>query len=134
MVARGRQPGVSAGGKSDGKDPWTAPADSDAATVGTRGALCPIWRLLDPNRYADLEQFREETLHYEEVAIAVNRLVAGGDLTAADKALFVKKSPHLKEHLDAMKSGVAGERDKLIAALLDELERVASCSATPALH
>ena len=87
--------------------------------LGPEGHFARL-RLLDPNRYADLEQFREETLHYEEVAIAVNRLVAGGDLTAADKALFVKKSPHLKEHLDAMKSGVAGERDKLIAALLDE--------------
>jgi ATP-dependent helicase HepA len=87
--------------------------------LGPEGHFARL-RLLDPNRYTDLDQFREETQHYGDVAEAVNRLVSGVDLTPEDEALFVKKSPHLQEHLLAMKSGVAGEREKLVAALLDE--------------
>ncbi|MCB1207852.1 MAG: RNA polymerase-associated protein RapA [Verrucomicrobiales bacterium] len=87
--------------------------------LGPEGHFARL-RLLDPNRYTDLDQFREETQHYGDVAEAVNRLVSGTDLTPEDEALFVKKSPHLREHLEAMKAGNEGEREKLVAALLDE--------------
>lgn len=87
--------------------------------LGPEGHFARL-RLLDPNRYADLGQFLTESEHYEEVARAMDRLASGKNLTAADEKLFVKKSPHLKEHLTAMKKGVEGEREKLIASLLDE--------------
>ncbi|MDZ4289665.1 MAG: RNA polymerase-associated protein RapA [Prosthecobacter sp.] len=87
--------------------------------LGPEGHFARL-RLLDPNRYADLGQFLAESEHYEEVARAMDRLASGKSLTAADEDLFVKKSPHLREHLAAMKSGGEGEREKLIASLLDE--------------
>lgn len=87
--------------------------------LGPEGHFARL-RLLDSNRYADLQQFLAESEHYEEVAKAMDRLASGKNLTAADEKLFVKKSPHLKEHLKAMKAGVEGEREKLISSLLDE--------------
>lgn len=87
--------------------------------LGPEGHFARL-RLLDPNRYADLGQFLEESKQYEEVAKAMDRLASGKNLTAADEKLFVKKSPHLKEHLVAMKAGTEGAREKLISSLLDE--------------
>lgn len=87
--------------------------------LGPEGHFARL-RLLDANRYADLAQFLEETSHYEEVARAVDRLLEGKNLTAADQKLFAQKSPHIQEHLAAMKRGVEGEREKLVSALLDE--------------
>lgn len=87
--------------------------------LGPEGHFARL-RLLDANRYADLEQFLEETKHYEEVASAVDRLLNGKNLTAADQKLFAKKSPHVQELAAATKEGADGAREKLIAALLDE--------------
>jgi len=87
--------------------------------LGPEGHFARL-RLLDANRYADLTQFLEEAEHYEEVASAVNRLLSGKSLTAADQKLFAKKSPHVQEHLATMKAGTEGAREKLISALLDE--------------
>lgn len=87
--------------------------------LGPEGHFARL-RLLDPNRYADLEQFLAESGHYEEVAKAMDRLASGKNLTAADEKLFIKKSPHLKEQLAAMKAGEEGAREKLISSLLDE--------------
>lgn len=100
--------------------------------LGPEGHFARL-RLLDPNRYTDLDQFREETQHYGDVAEAVNRLVSGVDLTPEDEALFVKKSPHLQEHLLAMKSGVAGERESWSQPCWTNLAPDASCSAIPEL-
>ena len=87
--------------------------------LGPEGHFARL-RLLDSNRYADLSQFLAESEHYEEVAKAMDRLASGKNLTAADEKLFIKKSPHLKEQLAAMKSGEDGAREKLISSLLDE--------------
>jgi ATP-dependent helicase HepA len=87
--------------------------------LGAEGHFARL-RLLDPSRYADLAQFLEETKHYEEVARAVDRLLAGKNLTAAEQAAFAKRSPHLQEHLEALKSGDEGARERLVADLLDE--------------
>ncbi|MEI6712736.1 MAG: helicase-related protein [Verrucomicrobiota bacterium] len=76
-------------------------------------------RLLDPNRYTDLEKFQTEADHYEQVAQAVDRLLAGKTLSAADKKLFTSKSPHLKRHLEQLKSGDESARSGLVSALLD---------------
>ena len=87
--------------------------------LGPEGHFARL-RLLDSSRYADLQQFLDESGHYEEVARAVDRLVSGKDLTAADEKLFAKKSSHIHEQLAATKAGVEGSRAKLVAALLDE--------------
>lgn len=87
--------------------------------LGPEGHFARL-RLLDPNRYADLSHFLEEADHYEEVARALDRLLKGKKTTAADESLFSKKSPHLKQHLDSMKAGIEGAREKLAASLLDE--------------
>ncbi len=87
--------------------------------LGPEGHFARL-RLLDSSRYADLQQFLDESSHYEEVARAVDRLVAGKDLTAADEKLFAKNSSHIHEQLAATKAGVEGSRSKLVAALLDE--------------
>jgi ATP-dependent helicase HepA len=87
--------------------------------LGPQGHFARL-RLLDPNRYTDLTAFLEETGHYEEVAHAVDRLATGKSLTTADKAIFAKKSPHVRELAATLKEGDAAQREKLIAALLDE--------------
>jgi ATP-dependent helicase HepA len=87
--------------------------------LGPEGHFARL-RLLDANRYGDLAEFKAESEHYEEVASAVNRVLSGKSLTAADQKLFAKKSPHVQEHLAAMKAGSEGAREKLVVALLDE--------------
>ncbi|MFM2177013.1 MAG: hypothetical protein RL015_1111 [Verrucomicrobiota bacterium] len=87
--------------------------------LGPEGHFARL-RLLDANRYANLAQFTEESLHYEEVASAVNRVLSGKSLTAADQKLFAKKSAHVQQHLAAMNAGDETAREKLVAALLDE--------------
>lgn len=87
--------------------------------LGPEGHFARL-RLLDPARYADLPSFLEESSHYEEVARAVDRLLDGKNLTAADEKLFAKKSTHLREQLKATKKGGEGSRERLVAALLDE--------------
>ena len=65
-----------------------------------------------------MNQFLEESSHYEEVAAAVDRLVEGKNLTAKDEKLFAKKSTHLRDLLKETKKKVEGSRDKLITAML----------------
>ncbi|MES2599019.1 MAG: RNA polymerase-associated protein RapA [Verrucomicrobiota bacterium] len=87
--------------------------------LGPEGHFARL-RLLDANRYADLEQFLEETKHYEDVASAVDKLLGGKNFTAADQKLFAKKSPHVQELAAATKADTEGAREKLVSALLDE--------------
>jgi ATP-dependent helicase HepA len=87
--------------------------------LGPEGHFARL-RLLDANRYADLETFLEESKHYEEVASAVDRLLEGKNLSAADQKLFAKKSPHVQSLAKETKDGTEGAREKLVAALLDE--------------
>lgn len=87
--------------------------------LGPEGHFARL-RLLDPNRYADLEAFLAEAVHYEELARAIDRLLAGKKPNAADEKLFMRKSPHLQERLAEVKAGTEGARSRLAAALLDE--------------
>jgi ATP-dependent helicase HepA len=87
--------------------------------LGPEGHFARL-RLLDSSRYADIAHFMAESEHYEEVATAVNRVLSGKTLTAADQKLFAKKSSQVQEHLAAMKEGTEGAREKLVVALLDE--------------
>ncbi len=77
-------------------------------------------RLLDPERYSDLDAFLEETSHYGEVAAVVGRLLDGGDLTAADRALFAEKSARITAQADALAGGDASARARLVDDLVDE--------------
>ncbi|MEY5009329.1 MAG: hypothetical protein RLZZ253_468 [Verrucomicrobiota bacterium] len=74
-------------------------------------------RLLDPERYADLEKFQEEAGRYEKVAAAADRLLAGKKWTKADAALFGAESGRVRELSAGL--GEEGAREKLVEVLLD---------------
>ncbi len=86
--------------------------------LGPEGHFARL-RLLDPDRYSDLAAFLEESKHYEEVAHAVDGLLAGKQLTAEDRALFGKQSPHVLRHCDELAAGDSDARARLVAELLD---------------
>ncbi len=77
-------------------------------------------RLLDADRYTDLEKYREEAEDYVEVAAAVNRLLGGGQLEARDAEMFGKRSARVKKHCQALAGGDESAREMLVAELLDE--------------
>jgi ATP-dependent helicase HepA len=79
--------------------------------LGPEGHFARL-RLLDPDRYSDLAKFMEEAEHYEQVARALDRLLAGEALSAADRKLFASQSPRIAKHLD-------GPKDGLVTELLD---------------
>ena len=81
--------------------------------LGPEGHFARL-RLLDPDRYDDLAKFLEEAEHYEQVARALDRLLAGDALSAADRKLFASQSPRVAAHL---REGVAN--DRLVPELLD---------------
>ncbi len=86
--------------------------------LGPEGHFARL-RLLDPDRYSDLAAFLEESKHYEEVAHALDGLLAGEPLTAEDRALFGKQSPHVLRHCDELAAGGDDARARLVAELLD---------------
>ncbi len=87
--------------------------------LGPEGHFARL-RLLDPDRYADLGEFRAESEHYEQVAKAIDRLLAGKALTKKERTLFAEKSEHLRRLSDALDGGDKSARDQLVTQLLDE--------------
>jgi len=85
--------------------------------LGPEGHFARL-QLLDPERYADLERYREETRHYEEVAAVVETLSSGGEADETLKRLVAGRS-RLEEELALFERREAGSRDRLIASLLD---------------
>ncbi len=85
--------------------------------LGPEGHFARL-QLLDPDRYTDLEKYREETQHYEDVAEAVEALGAG---KKPDKRLksIVAGRPRLVERVKALADGSEEARDALIGDLLD---------------
>jgi ATP-dependent helicase HepA len=85
--------------------------------LGPEGHFARL-QLLDPDRYADLQQYREETLHYEEVADIVESLAAGA---AADARLekFVAGRHRLEQRVADLIAGKPDARERLISDLLD---------------
>ncbi|MEM8954725.1 MAG: helicase-related protein [Verrucomicrobiota bacterium] len=77
-------------------------------------------RLLDPERYADLDEFLEEAEHYEEVADAVDRLQRGEAMNEGDTRLFASKSMRIQKQSKALATGDDGARSALISELVDE--------------
>jgi len=76
-------------------------------------------RLLDPVRYCDLQRFREEADHYEFVASAVDRLLAGEALNTKDVAFFGARSERIRLWCNALSAGDESVRQPLLLALLD---------------
>ena len=87
--------------------------------LGPEGHFARL-RLLDPDRYADLNQFREDAAHYEQLARAVDRLLAQQPLNKQDRALFASKSAHVHRLAAELTAGNETVRQELISALLDE--------------
>lgn len=80
-------------------------------------------RLLDPARYTDLEAFREESRGYVELSALAGRLADGDALTTGDvqalAALFPGEDEHRGERLIRIANGDIGEREALLADLVD---------------
>ena len=87
--------------------------------LGPEGHFARL-RLLDPNRYADLNRFLEEAGHYEQVARAVDRLLDGKTPAGDDVKLFGKKSPRIRRHCEELIAGDEAARARLVSELLDE--------------
>ncbi len=91
--------------------------------LGLEGHFARL-RLLDPNRYSDLEAFKSEMEGFESVARVAGKIVDGVALSAADrsalKLIFVKDLDGLERRLADFKSGKRGAKAVLLKALLDE--------------
>ncbi|MEJ6571050.1 MAG: helicase-related protein, partial [Akkermansiaceae bacterium] len=86
--------------------------------LGPEGHFARL-RLLDPDRYVDIDAFQEEANHYEEVANAVGRLLGGDVLSAEDRALFTGQSERVHDHCLALDGGDESAREPLVRELLD---------------
>jgi ATP-dependent helicase HepA len=85
--------------------------------LGPEGHFARL-QLLDPSRYRDLQQYREETLHYEAVADVVESLAESADIDEALKNL-VSGRPRLEQRVADLVAGIPEARERLIADLLD---------------
>jgi ATP-dependent helicase HepA len=86
--------------------------------LGLEGHFARL-RLLDPDRYADFQRFVKEGEHYEEVARAVDGIMAGKDPRKSD--LFSQKSERVRGLIKEVSGGgTAEKRAELVDALLDE--------------
>ncbi len=85
--------------------------------LGPEGHFARL-QLLDPSRYRDLQQYREETLHYEEVADAVAALSAGEPVDAKVRGVVAGRA-RLERRVADLEAGKAGAREHLVADLLD---------------
>jgi ATP-dependent helicase HepA len=87
--------------------------------LGPEGHFARL-RLLDPERYEYLEKFLEEAEHYEQVAVAIDRVLDGKALTKADRALFGGQSERVRQAVEELAAGDEKARERLVPALLDE--------------
>ncbi|MDB5034114.1 MAG: SNF2-related protein [Chlorobi bacterium] len=86
--------------------------------LGPEGHFARL-RLLDPDRYVDLDTFLEETANYERVAKTVEHILDGQRLTDNDYAFFAGSSERIRHRSDELAAGVEGAGERLIADLLD---------------
>ena len=87
--------------------------------LGAEGHFARL-RLLDPDRYGDLDAFLAESTRYEQVAQVVDRILQGGGMNGADQALFASHSPRVQQHATQLAGGDESARQRLVADLLDE--------------
>lgn len=86
--------------------------------LGAEGHFARL-RLLDPDRYGDLQRFLDEANDYEAVAKAVDRLIEKKPLTKQDQKFFGNHSVRIRKHLDQLVAGDESARDRLVSDLLD---------------
>lgn len=87
--------------------------------LGAEGHFARL-RLLDPDRYSDLNEFLNESDRYEQVALLVDRILQGGSMNATDHELFASHSPRVQQHATQLTEGDESARQRLVADLLDE--------------
>ena len=83
--------------------------------LGMEGHFARL-RLLDPNRYDDLDAFLKESDHYESVAKSIDALLAGKKIP--NTSIF--KGTRVAGHYADFLAGDVFARDRVVAALLDE--------------
>ncbi len=81
--------------------------------LGAEGHFARL-RLLDPERYPDLDQFKEEQADYAQVAVVADKLVAGKKLTKVD-------TEYLRVVFEELNDAEFKERLKDPQALLNDL-------------
>ncbi len=74
-------------------------------------------RLLDPERYSDLDSFLAETANYGALAETIEAL-KNGEIPASLDA-FAGRSPRAAKHIGDLRSGNESMREPLIAELID---------------
>ena len=91
--------------------------------LGLEGHFARL-RLLDPDRYSDLEAFLAEMEDFGAVARIAGKIVDGKALNAADRKelrrIFHRDAEGLQGRLAALDADKEGAREALIKALLDE--------------
>ncbi|MBB5034415.1 helicase-related protein [Prosthecobacter vanneervenii] len=87
--------------------------------LGAEGHFARL-RLLDPDRYGDLQAFLAESTRYEQVAQVVDRILHGGGMNEEDHTLFASHSPRVQQHATQLAGGDESARQRLVADLLDE--------------
>lgn len=75
-------------------------------------------RLLDPDRYSDYDEFKNESLDHKEIANIVEKLSLNKSLTASDAKLL--EALFDKERLKSITDGGDTARNNLIEDLLDQ--------------
>ena len=83
--------------------------------LGMEGHFARL-RLLDPNRYDDLDAFLKESDHYQVVAKSIDALLAGKKIS--DTSIF--KGTRVASHYAEFLAGDISARDRVVASLLDE--------------
>lgn len=83
--------------------------------LGAEGHFARL-RLLDPERYPDLEQFKAEQVDYSKVAAVADKLATGKKLSAADNT-FLREV--FEEYSDAEFKAHAKDSQKLLNELVD---------------
>jgi ATP-dependent helicase HepA len=75
-------------------------------------------KLLDPDRYTDMDAYRQETQHYERVADVVDSLTSGGKPDQRLNSIIAGRQ-RLEQRLRDLLDGKPGAREHLVADLLD---------------
>src|SRR5204863_2417545 len=81
--------------------------------LGPEGHFARL-RLLDPDRYTDLERFLAEAEHYVEVAKAVDRLIDRKPMKKQDEKLFGEHSARIRKHSEELAAGNEEARGRLV--------------------
>ncbi|MBC2606812.1 RNA polymerase-associated protein RapA [Pelagicoccus albus] len=91
--------------------------------LGVAGHFARL-RLLDPDRYSDLDTFQKEMKEFEKVAEIAGKIIDEETLTAEDgealKSIFDRDPEGLKARLRDLETGKPEARKSLIRSLLDE--------------